>query len=130
MSAPTFFVPAATPETQERDFAWLAAYARQPVPQLNERIYSITYVHDGEEWIATVGESLRGTKRRVTRSKGRKIERVHSLSDPAVVRAIFSGEPYLVVTNQWLPENVGSAWQNPFFAAPKSVTYFRPDASR
>ena len=129
--APSFFVPAATPETQESVFADLARIAQRSVPPLAERIYSITYLHDGEEWTATVGESLRGISRKITRSKGKKKERLCPVADPAIVLAIFPGVaifpavPYIVVTNHGLPGNVGSAWENTFLAGqPKSVTRF------
>jgi hypothetical protein len=83
---PTFFVP------EEKVFAVLAQFAGKPVPPLSECIYSITFDADGvlEEWTATVSESLRGTKRRITRPRGRKkfelvpqLERLQPLSDPA-----------------------------------------------
>ncbi len=123
--APPFLVPDETPETQESVFADLARIAQSPVPPLAERIYSITYLHDGEEWTATVGESLRGISRKITRSKGKKKERPFPVADPAIVLAIFPGVSYIVVTNHGFPRNVGSAWVNPFLAGqPKSVTRF------
>ena len=72
---PAFFVPAATPDNQELVYTDFANWCHMPVPPLKERIYSITYIHDGEEWTATVGESLYGVRRRITRSKGKKIEK-------------------------------------------------------
>lgn len=129
--APQFFVPAATPDNQESVYADFARWCGCPVPSLERRIYSITYVHDGEEWTATVGESLRGRRFRTTRSRGVKVEREQPVSDPAIVLAIFPGVPYMVVTNHRIGgRNVGSAWENPFLAGqPKSVTYFsKPQA--
>jgi hypothetical protein len=123
--APAFFLPAATPENQEEMFAELAKWCDRAVPPLAGRIYSITYVHDVAEWTATVGNTLRGVRRRVTRSRGKKIERTELESDPATVLAIFPGEPFMVVTNHGIGGNVGSAWVNPFMAGrPRSVTYF------
>ncbi len=122
---PTFFVPAATSENQESVYASFAEWCKCAVPALEKRIYSITYIHDSEEWTATVGESLRGIRRRTSRSGGRKVERTSHLSDPAIVLAIFPGSPFMVVTNHRIAGNVGSAWENPFFAGtPTSVTYF------
>jgi hypothetical protein len=128
--APQFFVPAAKPDDQESVYAEFAKWCRRAVPGPERRIYSITFVHDGEEWTATVGESLRGKRLRSTRSRGVKVEHEQPVSDPAVVLAIFEGLPYMVVTNHRLGgRNVGSAWENPFLAGqPKSVTYFsKPD---
>ena len=122
---PTFFVPAATPENRESVYASFAEWCKCPVPTLEKRIFSITYVHDGEEWTATVGESLRGTRLRTSRSGGRKTERTSHLSDPAIVLAIFPGSPFMVVTNHRIAGNVGSAWENPFFVGrPTSISYF------
>lgn len=124
--ASAFFVPAATPDNQESVYEEFARWCNRTVPDQGRRIYSITFVHDGEEWTATVGESLRGRRFCTTRSRGVKIEREQPISDPAIVLAIFAGTPYIVVTNHLLGgRNVGSAWENPFFAGqPKSVTYF------
>jgi hypothetical protein len=120
-NTPPFFVPEATPEEQESVYAEMAAICGRPVPDQGRRIYSITYVHDREEWTATIGKRLQGVRRRVTRSRGKRTERNQPVSDPAVVLAIFAGVPYMVLTN-W---NVGSAWENPFMAGkPRSVTYF------
>jgi hypothetical protein len=129
--APAFFVPGATSDNQESIFASLAEFAAQPVPAIGKRLYSITYGHDGEEWTATVGESLRGLRHQHARSKTRTLERPSvsrppvSVSDPAVVLAIFSGNPYVVVTDHRIRRNVGSAWENPFYARrPESVIHF------
>jgi len=123
--APTFFVPAATPDNQESVYSGFAEWCHRPVPKPTERIYSITYIHDGEEWTATVGEALRGVRHRITRSHGKKLEQTIPLSDPAVVLAIFPGVPFMVVTNHHLVGNIGSAWENPFLAGqPKTVIYF------
>jgi hypothetical protein len=122
---PAFFLPVATPETQEEMYADLAKWCHRSVPNIDKRIYSITYFHDGEEWTATVGESLRGVRRRTTRSQGKKIERTQPVSDPATVLAIFPGIPFMVVTNHGIEDNVRSAWVNPFMAGqPNAVSYF------
>src|ERR1700680_4723783 len=73
--APGFFVPGATPDDREFVFAGLAKFAAQPVPVIGERVYSITYDHDGKEWMAAVGETLRGLRHRRARSKTRTLER-------------------------------------------------------
>ena len=122
---PKFFVPTATPDNQEAKYASLAELCGVPVPRPGERIYSITFVHDSDEWTATVGESLRGIRRRFSRSRGKRVERTLQLSDPAIVWAIFPGIPFMVVTNHRIEANVGSAWENPFYAGkPTSITYF------
>ena len=125
---PTFFVPAATPETQESVYVGFAEWCKCSLPKLEHRVYSITYIHDGEEWTATVGGHLHGIRRRTSRSRGKTIEGIIRLSDPALVLAIFPGEPFMVVTNHRIAGNVGSAWENPFFAGqPTSVACFTVD---
>jgi hypothetical protein len=122
---PSFFVPAATPETQESVFAEFAKMCGVAVPPVEERVYSIVFTHDGEEWHATVGETMHGTKYTTHRVKGKKVERRQTVSDPALVLAIFPGVPFMVVTNQRIAGNIGSKWVNPFLAGrPESVTRF------
>jgi hypothetical protein len=124
--APAFFLPAATTENQEEAFAGLATWASRAVPEFGDRVFSITFVHDGEEWVATVGEQLRGTRLPSPRSRAKKRQHPVALHDPAVVLAIFPGVPYIVVTNHRIGGNVGSLWENPFFAGePRSLTRFR-----
>jgi len=94
-------------------------------PELSQRVYSIAYTHNGEEWVATVGQQLRGVQRRKVRSGGTSVERECPVADPATVLAIFPGSPYIVVTNHRIAANVVSKWENPFMAGqPKSVTRF------
>ena len=126
-AVPRFFVPAATPENEESVYANFAEACRAAVPPRERRIYSITYVHDGEEWTATVGKELRGVRRRTVRRRGQSTEQETRVSDPALVLAIFAGYPYMVVTNAGIDPGVRSAWVNPFMAGqPRSVTYFAP----
>jgi hypothetical protein len=57
---PAFFVPEVPPDTTEAEwYQALAALAQRPVPPVAERVYSITYTHNGETWISTVGETSR-----------------------------------------------------------------------
>lgn len=126
--APAFFVPTSaidTPIDEEALYTGLAARCGLRPLSPDQRIYSVRYVHDGEEWTATVGETLHGIRRR-TRGRGRqKTEYTVPVSDAAVVLAIFPGVPYIVMTNKGLKEGVYSAWENPFYAGqPKAVTYF------
>ena len=124
---PAFFVPAATPEDQESVYADFAKLCHCPAPNLEYRVYSITFSNDGETWTATVGESLRGTKVRLMRRRGNKVEQSISLGDPATVLAIFPGVPYQVVTNEGIGRRVGSRFANPFLAGePSDVVLFAP----
>ena len=120
--APVFFLPGTTSDKEDALYAQFAKMCRSAVPSFDKRIYSITYMHDGVEWTATVGESLRGTGRKTVRRRGQKIEQTTSHSDPATVRAIFAGVPYMVVT-----DGFQTRWANPFLAGkPQYVTYFSP----
>ena len=127
----TFFVPPEHPdftqEKQEVAYAEFAAMCHKAVPEPAKRIYSITYTHDGKDWTATVGETLRGIHYKTVRSRGQKSERSIHVSDPATVLAIFPGDPFFVVTSYRFWGNVRSAWENPFMAGrPKSIIYFAP----
>jgi hypothetical protein len=118
-----FFVPDVNAGETEDVFAKLAERCHRPVLPISQRVRRITFVHDGEEWIAAVGEALRGQKIRVTRSKHGRRERRLTLSDPATVLAIFPGDPYLVVTDGGSGSR--SYWANPFMAGiPTSVELF------
>lgn len=121
-----FSVPhAETPEEAERVYASFAEWCRVPVPPPGKRIHSITYVHDGEEWTATVGEQLRGRRTRTMRRKAGPTEVTTRLSDSATVLAIFPGSPYLVVTDARPITSRPSGWENPFMAGrPRGISYF------
>lgn len=122
---PVFFVSIETKENQEEVYSNFAKLCGRPVPKEGERIYSITYIHNSEEWTATVGEPLRGIRHRTSRSRGRRVEETVQLSDRAIVLAIFPGPPYVVVTNHQIVKDVSSTWENPFFVGqPKSILYF------
>jgi len=133
--APAFFVPFAEPDKQEEAYADLAGWChkdcapivtwdRDSVPPPGQRVYSIAFTHDGEQWTATVGEQLRGVQIKKSRVRGKQVERRIAKGDAATVLAIFPGECYVVVTNGGIG-GVVSAWGNPFLAGkPYSVTRF------
>lgn len=109
----------------------MAAFAgRAPLP-IEERIYEIQWSHDGEEWTATVGASLRGTRTQTRRINGERREVTDRLSDAARVLAIFSGVPYVVVTDARPLGHGRSRWSNPFMAGdPGLVRRFDPPTLR
>ncbi len=119
-----FFVPGA--EGEEAEAMWQRLHAAseefmgRPVP--NDRIYSITFNHDGVEYTATVGERRRATKYRRTRSGHKDLSRPpQTYRDGNEVQAIFAGDPYLV----WEVPAPASAWNNPAMAGrPKNVVAF------
>ena len=117
---PAFFVPEVPAEKQEEVYTALAHRCGCAVPQPKDRVYSIRFRHDGEDWTATVGEELRGTKT-VTKGRGRnKIERSVPLSNSSKVVAIFDGVPFFVWHN-----GASHIWANPFMAGrPYMVTLF------
>lgn len=118
---PMFFVPFVEPEDQEEAYSSLARWCGSSVPPPGERIYSISFRHDGVDWVATVGQRLRGTQL-VTRGRGSKrTERPRHHGDNATIIAIFPGYPYVVCH-----DNKRSQWANPFFAGtPTSTTMFK-----
>jgi len=127
--APKFFVPAVPDaDKYEEVFETLAGLHGFKPPPADRRIYSITFVHDGEEWTATVGERMHGIRLPNRRSRSKKPAFPQPLFDQAVVMAIFPGDeqfPHKVLTNGAQP----SKWANPFMARAKSVKYFaKPEA--
>jgi len=117
--APPFFVPESAPETVESDYAGLAELCERGVPEPGDRIYSLEHEHNGARWTVIVGEPLRGL------SRPDREGRSQDLGDPAVVLAIFQGDPFMVVTNYQFVSGVESAWGNPFFVrVPESIVYF------
>ena len=120
-----FFLPSVAAEKQEEAYAALGKIVGCPVPSHGSRIYSITYRHDGAEWTATVGETLRGHTIADPRARAKKRRIEKPVSDPAVVVAIFSGDPYFVFTDGGRGAGSRSNWENPFMAGrPTSVAYF------
>ena len=93
-----------------------------PVPPPGERVYSITFRHNRQEWTATVERLLTGTKTVrwiMWRKPGVR------LSSPQLVIAIFDGNPAMVVTYCWPFGTSRSEWANPFKAGvPIRVEYF------
>jgi len=116
---PKFFLPGATPENQEAQYADLAKRCHCDVPRFEDgRIYSIVFDRGGVEWKATVGEVLTGTSRPQRRQPTESDD-----SDGTKVSAIFAGSPYQV----WIISGErGTRWSNPFLAEPHpgSVVYF------
>ena len=123
--APAFFVPRASDDAAEAAYGELARFCGRTALPARERIYSIVYVHDGEEWTATVGRQLSGVKRWTTRSRGRKIDHVEHPTDSATVLAIFPGVPFMVVTDARMVPGIRSYWENPFMVGkPRSIDLF------
>jgi hypothetical protein len=120
---PAFFIPTCPPDEQEERYANFALRCGRPVPKPAQRVYSITFVHDGVKWTATVGETLHGIEQQTSRSIRRREERFRR-SDPTTVLAIFPGDPYWVVTDAR-----NTAFANPFMASrqPERVTCFSED---
>jgi hypothetical protein len=114
-----FFVPE-KPEgkSDEEVFAALAQVCGCPVPALADRVYSISYRHDGENWTSTVGKRSEGVRTKTVGRGSARREVSTRLSDPAVVLAIFPGNPYMVITNGAR----GSDWANPFLMGPTAIT--------
>ncbi len=82
-------------------------------------------MNDGEQWTATVGESLKGIGYKTVRSRGTKKEHTIKLHDSAVVVAIFAAGPYVVATDGGLMRGGRSRWENPFYVGnPSAVIRF------
>jgi hypothetical protein len=111
----TFFVPHVQPGDEEPAYAVLAALANVAPPTHKDRVYSITWKHDGIEWTATVGENLKGSQT-ITKGRGhlqRVITIPHSSSD--TVLAVFRGLPFVIVH-----DNRSRTWNLPIYAGKPS----------
>jgi len=114
---PCFFVPGFAPDEQEAAYAHMAAHGSRPVPPMGQRIYSLTFRHDGIVWTATVGSSMRGVRAKLVK----KVWKETPVSG-TVIAAIFPGPPYVLF------HQGRSVWENPFYAGDiKSVTRFSAD---
>ncbi|MGY1623804.1 hypothetical protein ACI789_16530 [Geodermatophilus sp. SYSU D00965] len=120
-----FFLPRAGDDDQaERLYDALAEFAGcEPAPA-DRRVHSIAFTSDGAEWVAEVGQELRG--RRTTRQlrRGELVERTEDLSSASRVLAVYPGTPFVVVTDAQPITGAPSEWANPFTAQPDRVTYF------
>jgi hypothetical protein len=120
---PTFFLPSVPPEDHEKVYADLAQMVGRDVPPHRQRICSITFIHDGVEWTATVGRTMTGISHRTTRSRGKEVTKPTHHSDGATVMAIFMGNPYVVWT-----DGHQTRWENPFWAGRPTEASFFSDA--
>ena len=115
-----FFVPLVDAEDQERVYDRLAQMAGTGAPQLENRIYSITWKHGRVEWTATVGEQLTGMEL-IVKGRGRQ-QRTFEVPRSSVdtVLAIFPGVPFLIAH-----DGRSGIWNQPILAGnPSRVVRF------
>ena len=122
-----FFLPRAGDADQaERLYDALAEFAGcEPAPA-DRRVHSIAFPHEDADWVAAVGEELRGRRTTQQLRRGELIERTEELSSSSRVLAIYPGRPFVVVTDAAPITGAQSEWANPFTASPSQVTYFDP----
>jgi hypothetical protein len=120
-----FFLPRSSDDEQaERLYDALAEFAGcEPAPP-GERVHSIAFTQDGAQWVAEVGEELRGRRTTQQLRRGELIERTEEFSSPSRVLAVYPGKPFTVVTDAQPITSAPSEWANPFTAEPDRVTYF------
>jgi hypothetical protein len=94
-----FFVPDAEPSGCEATYAALAEVAGVAVPAPGKRIQSITFRQDGIDWVAEVGQSIRGQETERRRRKAGTVGVRECYEDTAIVLAIFPGDPIRIVTD-------------------------------
>ena len=98
----------------------LAQRAGKAAPDFGDRIYSITYTHNGEVWTATVGQQMKGYAHRTRKIRGQTVHQEVLLHNRSTVLAIFPGVPFFV----W-HDGTSNTWANPFMAgSPSSVIKF------
>jgi hypothetical protein len=122
-----FFVPRASDDDQaDRLYEAFAEFAGcEPAPR-GQRVHSIAFLQDGAEWVAEVGEELRGERTTSRLRRGELIERTETLTSTSRVLAIYPGSPFTVVTDAQPITSAASDWANPFTVEPDRVTYFDP----
>jgi hypothetical protein len=120
-----FFVPRASDAEQaERLYDAFAEFAGvEPAPP-GERVRSITFSQDGAQWVAEVGQELRGERTTRQLRRGELIERTEELASTSRVLAVYPGTPFTVVTDAAPITSAASEWANPFTAEPDRVTLF------
>lgn len=103
-----FFLPFVEPDKQEEAYNEIAQFIGAVPRPLGERIYSMTWRHNGVVWTATVGEMLRGVET-VTTGRGlQRREREVARSSDDTVMAIFPGSPGLIAH-----DNKSRRWNMP-----------------
>ncbi len=120
-----FFLPRASDDEQaERLYEALAEFAGcEPAPP-GQRVRSIVFTQDGAQWVAEVGEELRGQRTTQQLRRGELIERSETLTSTTRVLAVYPGTPFVVVTDAQPITGTPSEWANPFPARPDRVTLF------
>jgi hypothetical protein len=120
-----FFVPRASDAEQaERLYDAFAEFAGcEPAPR-GERVQAVAFTQDGVEWVAEVGEELRGERTTRQLRRGELIERTETLTSSSRVLAVYPGTPFTVVTDAQPITGAPSEWANPFTVEPGRVTWF------
>lgn len=112
-SGPSFFLPGYAADEQEAKYVELAKKYGASQAASGDRIWSITWEHDGDIWKATIGEPLTGLPD--PRSK----RGTQFLTDAATPIAIYPGHCYIVVT-----DGVRSWWNNPIYIGKHAIKSF------
>ncbi len=120
-----FFLPRASDDEQaERLYEALAEFAGcEPAPA-GQRVRSIVFAQDGAEWVAEVGEEMRGQRTTQQLRRGELIERTETLTSTTRVLAIYPGTPFVIVTDAQPITGTASQWPNPVPVTPDEVELF------
>jgi hypothetical protein len=119
ISTMNFFLPGHDdPAEAEARYAEIADASQTGLPSVDKRVYSIAFVHDGIDYVATVGAPRQATKWRRKRNGRRDETREPShYASGGVVLAIFESEPFLVFE---VPGR--SEWANPALVGRSSIS--------
>jgi hypothetical protein len=89
-----FFLPGfADHEEAEAEYARLAASCGSTVPPIDDRIRSISFTHNSQRFVATVGQRRKGHKWHTVGGKRDTQRPPEEFEDGNVVVAIFEGDP-------------------------------------
>lgn len=108
------------PEKQEEAYAEIAQFIGAGAHAPGQRIYAMTWMHNGVEWTATVGDTLRGTEtKKIGRGRAATYQDIPRRTDDTVL-AIYSGAPYMIAH-----DNKSRYWNLPILAGePSRVVMF------
>lgn len=127
-----FFIPDLRDDPEAAELRWARYVADSPGLPDSRRIYSLTYEHDGDKYLATVGDCRKVYKRR-TGPRGGYIKNADHVGwateTGTMISAIIDGGDVLHIWSYGPPFR---GWANPSMVGRsevRSIEYFDPPSS-